>query len=147
MTVGMGFAILAGCLHGGYLVATRWLAGAYRPGFLLLSQLIIGAVLLMPFAFQAVPTVSQPMLGLIAISAIGSAAGNLLLVIVNRTTPAGVIAPLIYSQLLAAMIIGLIVFGQWPDRMSLLGLIIIMAAGASSVWFAGRARSSVSQKT
>lgn len=140
MTTGMGFAILAGCFHGSYLVATRWLAGGYRPRFLLFSQLAIGAVLLSPFAFSAIPDLTLPLFGLITISALGSAGGNLLLVLVNRTTPAGVIAPLIYSQLLAAMIIGWAVFGQWPDGLSLIGLVIIMVAGGSSVWFAGRGR-------
>ena len=140
MTPGMGFAILAGCFHGAYLVATRWLAGAFRPRFLLFSQLLIGAVLLSPFAFAATPALTLPFLGLITISALGSAAGNFLLVMVNRTTPAGVVAPLIYSQLLAAMIIGLLVFGQWPDSLSLLGLMVIMIAGVSSVWFAGKGR-------
>ncbi len=140
MTAGMGFAILAGCFHGAYLVATRWLAGGFRPRFLLLSQLAIGAVMLAPFAVVAVPAFTAPVIGLITLSALGSAAGNLLLVLVNRTTPAGVIAPLIYSQLLAAMIIGWAVFGQWPDGLSLIGLTIIMVAGVSSVWFAGRGR-------
>lgn len=140
MTVGMGFAILAGSFYGCYLVATRWLAGNFRPRFLLLSQLAIGAVVLAPFALGPVPDISLPVFGLIAVSALGSAGGNLLLVLVNRTTPAGVIAPLIYSQLLAAMVIGWAVFGQWPDGISLLGLVIIMAAGVSSVWFAGRGR-------
>lgn len=140
MTVGMGFAILAGSFYGCYLVATRWLAGNFRPRFLLLSQLAIGAVVLAPFALGPVPDISLPVFGLIAVSALGSAGGNLLLVLVNRTTPAGVIAPLIYSQLLAAMVIGWAVFGQWPDGISLLGLVIIMAAGMSSVWFAGRGR-------
>ena len=140
MTAGMGFAILAGCFHGSYLVATRWLAGDFRPRFLLFSQLVIGAVLLSPFAMVTVPDITLPVFGLITISALGSAAGNLLLVMVNRTTPAGVVAPLIYSQLLAAMLIGWAVFGQWPDGLSLIGLLIIMLAGASSVWFAGRGR-------
>lgn len=140
MTPGMGFAILAGCFHGSYLVATRWLAGSFRPRFLLFSQLLIGAVLLSPFAFSTLPEVTLPLFGLITVSALGSAGGNFLLVLVNRTTPAGVVAPLIYSQLLAAMIIGWIVFGQWPDELSLIGLIIIMVAGVSSVWFAGRGR-------
>ncbi|MEL6841203.1 MAG: DMT family transporter [Pseudomonadota bacterium] len=140
MTTGMGFAILAGCFHGSYLVATRWLAGGYRPRFLLLSQLVIGAIMLAPFAVVPVPEFTLPVIGLITISALGSAAGNLLLVLVNRTTPAGVVAPLIYSQLLAAMVIGWAVFGQWPDGLSLVGLLIIMTAGVSSVWFAGRGR-------
>ncbi|MCK0095810.1 DMT family transporter [Yoonia sp. F2084L] len=140
MTTGMGFAILAGCFHGAYLVATRWLAGEFRPRFLLFSQLLIGAILLSPFAFSTIPDVSLSLFGLITISALGSAGGNLLLVLVNRTTPAGVVAPLIYSQLLAAMVIGWAVFGQWPDGLSLAGLAIIMVAGVSSVWFAGRGR-------
>lgn len=140
MTTGMGFAILAGCFHGSYLVATRWLAGQFRPRFLLFSQLTIGAVLLSPFALSPIPDLTLPLFGLITISALGSAGGNLLLVLVNRTTPAGVVAPLIYSQLLAAMVIGWAVFGQWPDGISLIGLVIIMVAGGSSVWFAGRGR-------
>ncbi|MEJ8562655.1 DMT family transporter [Yoonia sp. GPGPB17] len=140
MTAGMGFAILAGCFHGAYLVATRWLAGEFRPRFLMFSQLLIGAILLSPFALSTTPEITLPLFGLITISALGSAAGNLLLVLVNRTTPAGVVAPLIYSQLLAAMAIGWAVFGEWPDGLSLIGLVIIMVAGASSVWFAGRGR-------
>lgn len=140
MTAGMGFAILAGCFHGSYLVATRWLAGEFRPRFLLFSQLLIGAILLSPFALSQTPHMTLPLFGLITISALGSAGGNLLLVLVNRSTPAGVVAPLIYSQLLAAMIVGWAVFGQWPDGLSLMGLVVIMVAGVSSVWFAGRGR-------
>jgi drug/metabolite transporter (DMT)-like permease len=140
MTAGMGFAILAGCFHGSYLVATRWLAGEFRPRFLLFSQLLIGAILLSPFALSQTPSMTLPLFGLITISALGSAGGNLLLVLVNRSTPAGVVAPLIYSQLLAAMVVGWAVFGQWPDGLSLIGLVIIMVAGVSSVWFAGRGR-------
>ncbi|MEO1641084.1 MAG: DMT family transporter [Pseudomonadota bacterium] len=140
MTAGMGFAILAGCFHGSYLVATRWLAGVYRPRFLLFSQLLIGALILSPFAMPDRPEISLPFFGLILISALGSASGNLLLVLVNRTTPAGVVAPLIYSQLLSAMIIGWLVFAEWPDALSLLGLVIIMAGGVSSVWFARQGR-------
>lgn len=140
MTTGMGFAVLAGCLHGSYLVATRWLAGGFRPRFLLLSQLVIGAILIAPFAIGPVPEITAPLAGLIMISAMGSAIGNLLLVLVNRTTPANVIAPLIYSQLIVATVLGVIVFGECPDGFTLLGLAIIAAAGASSVWFAGRGR-------
>jgi len=42
MTSGLLIAMIAGVLHGSYLVATRWLAGDYRPRFLLWSQLLIG---------------------------------------------------------------------------------------------------------
>lgn len=140
MTAGMGFAILAGCFHGSYLVATRWLAGGFRPRFLLLSQLVIGAVVLTPFAVGPLPAITGNAAVLIGISAMGSALGNLLLVLVNRTTPANVIAPLIYSQLVVATVLGVIIFGDWPDSTTLIGLAVIAIAGASSVWFAGRGR-------
>jgi len=140
MTEGMGFAVLAGCFYGAYLVATRWLAPDFRPRFLLFSQLLIGAILLLPFTFADRPEVTLPLFGLIAISALGSAGGNFLLVMVNRTTPAGVVAPLIYSQLLAAVLIGFLVFGDWPDALSFLGLVIIITGGVSSVWFARQGR-------
>ena len=138
MTAGMGFAILAGCFHGSYLVATRWLAALFRPRFLLLSQLVIGAVVLAPFAIGPLPAITGNAAVLIGISAMGSALGNLLLVLVNRTTPANVIAPLIYSQLVVATVLGVIIFGDWPDSTTLIGLTVIAIAGASSVWFAGR---------
>jgi drug/metabolite transporter (DMT)-like permease len=139
MQAGMGFAVLAGCFHGSYLVATRSLAGQYRPRFLLISQLIIGAVVLLPFTLGALPQSLGPtQIGLVLISALGSAAGNFLLVLVNRTTPANVVAPLIYSQLLAATVLGGVVFGTWPDGVALLGLCVIILSGLSSLWLAGR---------
>jgi drug/metabolite transporter (DMT)-like permease len=140
MTAGMGFAVLAGCLHGSYLVATRWLAGSYHPRFLLFSQLAIGAVLLAPFAIGPIPPVTLDLTLMLLWSALGSALGNLILVTISRTTPAGVVAPLIYSQLFVAMVLGLLIFGDFPDLISLFGLCIIAGAGITSVWFAGKGR-------
>ncbi len=139
MQVGMGFALLAGCFHGSYLVATRWLAGLYRPRFLLISQLIIGALVLFPFCLGSMPqSIDLAGTGLILVSALGSAAGNFLLAVANRTTPANVVAPLVYSQLLAATVIGVLVFGDVPDELALVGLAVIILSGLSSLWLAGR---------
>ncbi|MGC9371365.1 MAG: DMT family transporter [Paracoccaceae bacterium] len=139
-TAGMGFALLAGCLHGSYLVATRWLAGDYRPRFLLVSQLLIGALILSPLAVGAeTGPFDATALGLICVSALGSAAGNYLLVITSRSTPASLIAPLIYTQLIAAAVAGYLVFSEWPDAVAFLGLSIILASGLLSYWSARRA--------
>ena len=140
ISAGMGFAVLAGCFHGSYLVATRWLAGSYRPRFLLWSQLVIGTVLLAPIAIGNVPRIDGFAGLLLTLSALGSALGNLLLVLVNRTTPANVIAPLIYSQIIIGALFGWLVFAQVPDAMTYLGLSIIVVAGVASVWVAGRGR-------
>lgn len=140
MTAGMGFAILAGSFYGAFLVATRNLAGQYRPRFLLISHLLIGAVVLTPFSIGPVPQITPILASFILISAIASAAGNFLLIVVNRTTPASVIAPLIYIQLLSATVVGALVFSDWPDYFSLIGLLVIMVAGLSSFWLAQRGK-------
>ena len=140
MTPGLGFALLAGVFHGSYLVATRWLAGSYRPRFLLFSQLVIGSIVLAPLAIAPLPSMTLPFVGYITISAMGSAIGNLLLVHANRAAEASVIAPLIYSQIIIATVFGFLFFGEWPDSIALLGLAVIITAGAGSIWAAGRAK-------
>ncbi len=138
MSTGMGFAVLAGIFHGCYLVATRWLAGGFRPRFLLLSQLLIGTLLLAPVGAASWPALDPMHLPLIGWSAAGSAMGNLILVVVNRHAPANVIAPLIYSQLVFATVIGFVLFAEWPDLATISGLAIILIAGVGSVILARR---------
>jgi drug/metabolite transporter (DMT)-like permease len=137
---GMGFAVLAGCFYGAFLVATRWLGGDFRPRLLLISQLAIGSVLLLPVAAAPFPDFSPGIFALVLASAAASAGGNFLLVIVSRVTPASLVAPLVYSQLIAATLLGLIVFGDFPDAIALAGLTIILVTGLSSLWLADRGR-------
>ena len=133
-TVGMGFAVLAGAFHGGYVVATRWIAPLYRPRLLLISQLVLGALILAPFGLATRPdTLTWAAFGLLSISAMGSAIGNLLLVTLSKSTPSSVIAPLIYTQLLSATAFGYLVFSEWPDWISFVGLLVILGAGLTSL--------------
>ena len=71
---------------------------------------------------------------LVALSAGASACGNFMLVIANRTAEASLIAPLVYSQLISATVLGVLVFGDWPDGWSLLGLALIALSGIGSLW-------------
>ena len=134
-TLGILFALIAGVLYGAYLAMTRVVATAYRPRFLLISQLLIGGVLLTPLGLSAqMPTLDVTMTLLIALSALASALGNYLLVVANKSAEASLIAPLVYSQLISATVLGVLVFGDWPDAIALLGLIIIAASGVGSLW-------------
>lgn len=140
MTPGVGFGLLAGILHGLYQVTTRWLVELYRPRFLLISQLIVGAVILSPFGLAQTGLFDSRTIGLLLISALASAFGNFALLLVSRSTPASVVAPLIYTQLIAAVFLGYVVFAEWPDTQTMLGLVIILATGLSSLWFANRGK-------
>ncbi len=133
-TLGMGFALAAGVFYGAYLAMTRLVAGHYRPRFLLISQLLIGTVLLTPLGLSVpLPLLDLNMSALIALSALASAVGNYLLVIANKSAEASLIAPLVYSQLISATVLGVLVFGDWPDVIALAGLILIIASGVGSL--------------
>ncbi|PJE29914.1 Threonine/homoserine efflux transporter RhtA [Pseudooceanicola antarcticus] len=133
-TAGMGFALTAGCFYGSYLVMTRTVAADHRPRFLLMSQLLIGTVLLAPLGLSVdLPAPSLSLALLVAISAAGSGVGNYLLVIAHRKAEASLIAPLVYSQLISATLLGGLVFGDWPDLWSLAGLLLIATSGLGSL--------------
>lgn len=139
---GMGFALAAGCFYGAYLAMTRVVAGTYRPRLLLFSQLAVGTVLLAPLGLSAVgsaPALDLPLAGLFVVSALGSAAGNYLLVVANKRAEASLIAPLVYSQLISAVVLGFAVFGDVPDAVALLGLGLILVSGLGSLGLRGAA--------
>ncbi len=140
-STGMFFALAAGACHGAYLATTRWIAAAFRPRFLLFSQLLVGAVILAPLAAGSTEgSYNSTQVFLILVSALGSAAGNYMLVIAHRAQEASVIAPLVYSQLIAATAIGVAVFGEWPDGIALLGLAITATSGLASLLFVKRSQ-------
>lgn len=133
-TPGIIFGLLAGVCYGGYLVMTRLVASEFRPRFLLISQLLIGTVILTPVGLSVeLPRLDVGVSFLILGSALGSALGNYLLVIANRMAEASLIAPLVYSQLISATILGVLVFGDWPDAYSLTGLAVITLSGLGSL--------------
>ena len=139
MSVGMLFALLAGCFYSGYLVSSRWLINQYRPRLLLISQLVFGAIMLSPVGLREIPNVANVEISfLIILSALASALGNLLLIEANRRVPANIIAPLVYTQVLFATFYGVVVFNTWPDNLSLIGIIIVLSSGFGSWFIAGR---------
>jgi len=136
ISTGMMLSILTGIFYGGYLTSTKMIASEYRPKFLLLSQLLIGSVLLTPFGIInniTMPDFTMNVSLLLLGSAILSAVGNYFLVIANRMGDASLIAPLIYVQLIYGALIGVIVFNDIPDFTATIGLILISLSGFGSI--------------
>lgn len=134
MTPGLGFAVLAGCFYGSFLVASKWLSEAYAPRMLLLSQLVTGAVALAPFGLTHLPEVDGTVALLVFVSAAGSMAGNLLLILAYKVAPATRMAPFVYFQLVAATALGFAVFGDVPDALTWAGLGLLVLSGFASLW-------------
>ncbi|MEL7184470.1 MAG: DMT family transporter, partial [Pseudomonadota bacterium] len=133
MTEGLGFAVMAGLFYGGFLTASRWLSDLAPPRQLMLSQTVLGTLLLLPFGIWNVPEASVPVAGLVLVSGIASAAGNLLLVVAYKRTDATILAPFVYFQLLSATVLGVVVFGTFPDTVALIGLAVVVCAGVATL--------------
>ena len=57
------------------------------------------------------------------------AVGHWLLILAHARAPAPVLSPFIYTQILWMLVLGYLVFGDWPDVWTLLGSGIVIASG------------------
>lgn len=60
--------------------------------------------------------------------------GYLFSVSAMRVGEIGFVAPFRYTSLLVALILGLLVFGDWPDQITFLGAVIVVATGLFTLW-------------
>ncbi|KQT86403.1 hypothetical protein ASG48_06360 [Aurantimonas sp. Leaf443] len=68
-------------------------------------------------------------LGILAFAAIGVACGYVLIVGAMRIGDAGFVAPFRYFMLLYALILGALVFGEFPSALTLVGAAIVVGSG------------------
>ena len=66
-------------------------------------------------------------------------AGYVLSVMVMRVGEIGFVAPFRYTGLIWALVLGFLVFGDWPGTLTLAGAAIVMATGAFTLWRERRA--------
>jgi drug/metabolite transporter (DMT)-like permease len=77
----------------------------------------------------AVPVPDGSVILRCAFVACTATASHWLVYLGTTRSSAAQIAPMVYVQLLVAMVLGILVFHDWPDGMSLLGSAIIVGAG------------------
>ncbi|APE44629.1 hypothetical protein BOO69_15335 [Sulfitobacter alexandrii] len=126
------WAVAAGTFYGTFLTMSRWLSALGSPMALTFTQLLIAGFLMLPLGLLHLPAFSLPVAGLTVASALCSMLGNLLLLYAYRISPATRIAPLVYFQLIAAVALGWILFGDLPDVFTWMGLALIIGAGLTS---------------
>jgi drug/metabolite transporter (DMT)-like permease len=113
-----------------YIVLTRRLAQTESVGSMLLMMAAVPALFLTP----AMPLVWQmPSGGEVWIAVCGAglfgAIGHGLLILAHRHAHASALAPLQYVQLIAASIVGYVIFGEIPSASTLSGSILLVASG------------------
>ncbi len=138
--LGVACALAAGVCYAAYQLLTRALASSEPPLRLLFYTALVGTLLMspmLPITWDGrLPTPMQALL--IASLGVYGAVGHFLLIRAFRESPASRLAPLLYMQLVWAVLLGWLIFAQWPDRLTIAGMLIIVVSGLSSVWQRGQ---------
>jgi S-adenosylmethionine uptake transporter len=96
---------------------------------------MLGAACVMPFVWH--PVSLHDVTIAVQMGALGTI-GGLFIIAAYRVAPAIVVAPMQYSQIFWASILGMIFFAEYPNLMSVIGIGIIIAAGLALLFVAGR---------
>jgi drug/metabolite transporter (DMT)-like permease len=133
--IGVVYALGGALCYAIYQILTRKLSASEPPLRQLFYTALVGTVA-MSFVLPAywsgeMPSLKQALL--IASLGFYGGTGHFLLIRAFREAPASTLSPLLYVQLIWAMLLGWIVFGQLPDLPATIGMLIIGASGLSLV--------------
>jgi S-adenosylmethionine uptake transporter len=105
------------------------------------SLLVAAAVSGMVTVFAGLASVTEtwaPLRGDVALRVAGAAGfvilGYVFSVGAMRVGEIGTVAPFRYTGLIWALVLGLVVFGEWPDALTLTGAGIVAATGLYTLW-------------
>ena len=128
---GVIFALSAALCSSLYQVLTRKLSVSEPPMrqffYLVLVGLILMSFFLPTFWTDKMPSLTQGLL--ILVFGFCGGVGHLLLIRAYHESPASRLAPLLYIQMIWAMLLGWLIFDHFPDHLSILGMLVIGGAG------------------
>ncbi len=113
-----------------YVISTRVLARTDSNETTLFYSNLVGAVAMVPVIPFVWTTPENALIValMVLIGALGSA-GHYLLIVGHRLAPASVLAPFIYTQLVWTTTLGFLVFGDVPQRWTIVGGLIVVSSG------------------
>ncbi|MBL0845940.1 DMT family transporter [Pseudomonas mediterranea] len=99
----------------------------------MLYMAVIGAIASTCFGVPAWQAPTPAQWGLLGVYAVAGMTGHLLLIKALEFAPAAVLQPFNYSLLVFATLVGLLVFGEFPDLHTIAGGLLILAGGIYAV--------------
>lgn len=124
-----GLSLLCALFGAGYQITTRKLAGVDRAVTTQFYSALIGAVAITPLVpfFWKTPDLEGVLL-MLCLGAFGGF-GHWMLILAHRLAPAPILAPFNYIQLLPMILLGYLVFGDFPDLWTLIGAGVVLSSG------------------
>lgn len=133
---GIILAIAAGVAFAVYLVATRVASQGSDPVKTLVFQCIVGAALLLPQALFTWKVPSAAFVHLFLALGLLSVVSHLMSIAAFRYAQTSVLAPLVYLELVGAVIIGYFVFDDVPGVEVIAGAALIVLGGLIVTYYA-----------
>jgi drug/metabolite transporter (DMT)-like permease len=133
----LGFVLGLACAacFAGFQIATRKLRADRERTTLLYSGTIGTIICLLALPFFPIDLPSSNAVWLILLSTgVTGFIGHLLQIAAYRRAEASYLSPFIYLQIFSAVVLGALVFGQWPDAISAAGMLLIVIAGLAVAW-------------
>ncbi len=129
------FSISAALCYAGYSLTTRMLSSTDTPSGMLIYAAAVATVVLTP---ALPPLWVWPPTWLVAAAMVGTgvagAVGHWFLIRAHRDAPPTVLAPFTYTQLIWAIGLGFITFGDIPSSGTLIGAALIVASGLYALY-------------
>ncbi len=119
------------------------LALAFAAGLVFIASGLIGIAVLaihplsetiqtsMPYVAVGWPTLTWIVAGFVVIASVLNLTGNICLTRAYQTADASLLAPLDFSYLIFAAFWGKVIFDQWPEPDTLVGMTLIICAGVT----------------
>ncbi len=125
-----GASFLSMLCYATFMIATRKLSTYDQPLTTLFLGLLAGAVAGAPIALAhwVWPEGWQQWLMLLSLGAFGGF-GHYLMIFAYRYAPASSVSPFLYFQLLSMVGLGFLLFGDLPDKWTLIGSSVVIASG------------------
>jgi drug/metabolite transporter (DMT)-like permease len=126
---GAGFALASATLYALYIVITRKVAAIDSAATSMTYAALVGLVLSTGVGVFFWQNMGWVDLALVVVVMITTCAGHGLMTIALTMAPASVLQPFNYFSLPWAIVLSILVFGQWIDAVSMFGAAIIVVAG------------------
>ena len=128
---GIVFTLIAAVCYAFYQIQTRRMTATEKPLTMVFYTALAGTAamsLALPWIWHGpVPTPLDTVM--ICSLALYGGTGHFLLTHAFRHAPASTLAPFLYAQLIWASLLGWLFYDQWPDALSIAGMVTIVAGG------------------